>query len=210
MLNASNKCAFCRSLIPIDLNIREGHAGYEAISKCAAPCGYKILQEYSSLKSVSKDGKGIQTGASSTTSLSAKQQEQALATKRQKMAMSIAVQPGQQIAMQAFMMYMSGNQLNMFSINVTSMAIISPLTAIFSIDQAFRKVQHDTTTDDGNDMLQMPKLIYLALNLVFLCVGLYKMSSMRLLPTTSADWISKIEWKEMIESTSIPPDNMIL
>jgi hypothetical protein len=189
------------------LNIREGHAGYETIRKCAAPCGYAILQEHSCVNSLSKDGKGVQ---SSATSLSAKQQEQALAAKRQKMAMSIALQPGQQIAMQAFMMYMSGNQLNMFSINVTSMAIISPLTAIFSIDQVFRKVQHDSTTDDANDMLQIPKLIYLALNLAFLCVGLYKMSSMRLLPTTSADWISKIEWKEMIESTSIPPDNMIL
>lgn len=152
----------------------------------------------------------MQPTSQSTNSLSMKQQEQALTAKRQKMAMSIALQPGQQIAMQAFMMYMSGNQLNMFSINVTTAAIISPLTAIFSMDRTFRKVQHDNTTDDGTDMLQIPKLIYLALNLVFLCVGLYKMSSMRLLPTTSADWISKIEWKQMVESTSIPPDNMIL
>ena len=167
------------------------------------------MQDYSSPKALLKDGKGTQPTTQSATSLSAKQQEQALAAKRQKMAMSIATQPGQQIAMQSFMMYMSGNQLNMFSINVTSMAIISPLTAIFSIDQVFRKVQHDTTTDEGTNMLRLPKLIYLALNLVFLCVGLYKMSSMRLLPTTSADWISKIEWKQMVESTSIPPDNMI-
>jgi hypothetical protein len=28
---------------------------------------------------------------------------------------------------------------------------------------------------------------------------------MRLLPTTSADWTSKIEWKQMMERTSIPP-----
>jgi ER membrane protein complex subunit 4 len=201
---------FCRSLIPIDLIIREGHEGYETIRKCVVPCGFTVLQEYSSPKSLLKDGKGVQPSSQSTNSLSTEQQEKALAAKRQKMAMSIALQPGQQIAMQAFMMYMSGNQLNMFSINVTSMAIISPLTAIFSIDQTFRKVQHDNTTDEGTDILQIPKLIYLALNLVFLCIGLYKMSSMRLLPTTSADWISKIEWKQMVESTSIPPDNMIL
>jgi ER membrane protein complex subunit 4 len=160
-----------------------------------------------------KDGNSLlqqQSSATPASILSAKKQEEALAVKRQKMAMSIAVQPGQQIAMQAFMMYMSGNQLNMFSINVTSSAIISPLTAIFSIDQAFRKVQHDTTNnEDANDRLQIPKLIYLALNLVFLAVGLYKMSSMRLLPTTSADWISKVEWKEIVEATSIPPDTMI-
>jgi ER membrane protein complex subunit 4 len=129
-------------------------------------------------------------------------QQTAVATKRQKMAMSIAMKPGQQIMMQAFMLYMSGSQLNMFSINVTTMAIISPLTAIFTMDQTFSKLQ------DAD--LQMPKLIFLALNLVFLGIGLYKMSSMRLLPTTSADWTSKIVWKDMVETTSIPPDTMIL
>jgi len=90
----------------------------------------------------------------------------------------------------------------MFSINVTTMAIISPLTAIFTLDTTFRQF--------GDVDLQMPKLIYLALNLAFLGVGLYKMSSMRLLPTTSADWTSKIVWKDMVETTSIPPDTMIL
>lgn len=96
----------------------------------------------------------------------------------------------------------TGSQLNMFSINVTTMAIISPLTAIFTLDTTFRQF--------GDVDLQMPKLIYLALNLAFLGVGLYKMSSMRLLPTTSADWTSKIVWKDMVETTSIPPDTMIL
>lgn len=129
-------------------------------------------------------------------------QQTAVAAKRQTMAMSIAVKPAQQIAMQAVMLYMSGSQLNMFSINVTTMAILSPLSAIFTVDQTFRKVQ------DAD--LQMPKLIYLALNLVFLGIGLYKMSSMRLLPTTSADWTSKIVWKDIVETTSIPPDTMIL
>jgi ER membrane protein complex subunit 4 len=200
-------CITCRSYIPVDLIVREGHEGYATLSNRAVPCGYSLLKEHLSSKSAIHSGTTTK-GAQST--LTSKQQEQALATKRQKMAMSIALQPGQQIAMQAFMLYMSGNQLNMFSINVTTMAVITPLTAIFNIDQTFRKVQHDTTNDEANDMLQIPKLIYLALNLAFLCLGLYKMSSMRLLPTTSADWVSKIEWKEMVEITSIPPDNMIL
>jgi ER membrane protein complex subunit 4 len=201
-----------RPSISIDLIVRDGQEGYDTLSKCAAPCGYSLLKENLLSKSSTHGGttKGGIQPTTTQSSLTAKQQELVLATKRQKMAMSIALQPGQQIAMQAFMLYMSGNQLNMFSINVTSMAIITPLTAIFSIDQTFRKVQHDTTNDEANDVLQIPKLIYLALNLAFLGLGLYKMSSMRLLPTTSADWISKIEWKEMVEITSIPPDTMIL
>jgi ER membrane protein complex subunit 4 len=130
-------------------------------------------------------------------------QQTALAAKKQKMAMSVAMKPGQQIAMQAFMLWMSGSQLNMFSINVTTMAILSPLSAIFTMDTAFRAFGSDVD-------LQIPKLVFLVLNLVFLGVGLYKMSSMRLLPTTSADWTSKIVWKDMLETTSIPPDTMIL
>jgi Protein of unknown function (DUF1077) len=50
----------------------------------------------------------------------------------------------------------------------------------------------------------------LALNLLFLGIGLYKMSSMRLLPTTAADWTSKIAWKAMAETTSIPPSEPIV
>jgi ER membrane protein complex subunit 4 len=193
-----------RSTIPTDLTIRVGDEGHNIILKCSAPCGYSAFQQ--NLSSI-KIGTGNSLPTSSSTLASTKKQQQILAAKRQKMAMSIALQPGQQILMQAFMLYMSGSQLNMFSINVTTMAIISPLTAIFSIDQTFRKVQNDSTSDD--DVLQIPKFIYLALNLAFLALGLYKMSSMRLLPTTSADWLSKIEWKEMVETTSIPPDNMI-
>jgi hypothetical protein len=129
-------------------------------------------------------------------------QQSAITAKKQKAAMSIATKPGQQIFMQAFMLWMSGNQLNMFSINVTSMAILTPITAIFGIDQAFSRF--------SDVDLQIPKLIFIALNLVFLGIGLYKMSSMRLLPTTSADWTSKIVWKDMMETSSVPPDNLLL
>ena len=124
-------------------------------------------------------------------------QQTALSARKQSMAMSLAVKPGQQIVMQAFMLWMSGSQLNIFSISVTSMAILSPITAIFSVDRTFGHLQDID--------LNMPKLIFIALNLAFLGLGLWKMSTMRLLPTTAADWKSKIEWKEMMEVTSPPP-----
>jgi ER membrane protein complex subunit 4 len=181
-----------RSAFHLDLNVREGHEGYHTLSKCPAPIGMKSLAHQVSVwKSVG--------GTKPTLTVT---QQTVVAAKRQKLAMSIAMKPAQQIAMQAFMLYMSGSQLNMFSINVTTMAIISPLSAILALDQTFSKLQ------DTN--LQIPKLIYLALNLLFLGIGLYKMSSMRLLPTTAADWTSKIAWKAMAETTSIPPEPMVL
>ena len=105
--------------------------------------------------------------------------------------------------MNAFMMYMSGSQLNIFSISTTTSAIMSPVTNILSINKSFAHL-----ADPNSEVnLTTPKLLYLVLNMVWLAIGLYKMSSMRLLPTTSADWTHRIVWKDMMEVTSIPPDN---
>lgn len=196
----------------MDLNIREGHEGYHLQVTCAAPPGYASYQK--------QEATWTSTGmsASKPPALTRAKQDQ-MTAKRKSMAMSIAMQPGQQILMNAFMMYMSGNQLNIWSINITSSAVLTPLAGILSIDRTFGKLQqmndnNPATTKSGSrgndDMLQMPKIIFIALNLVWLALGLYKMSTMKLLPTTSADWTHRIVWKDMMETTSIPPDNMIL
>mmetsp|Transcript_23146 Transcript_23146/g.64149 ORF Transcript_23146/g.64149 Transcript_23146/m.64149 type:complete len:97 (-) Transcript_23146:89-379(-) len=92
-------------------------------------------------------------------------------------------------------MYMSGSNLNIFSINTVSTAILTPLTSIFLLDRTFGSLEVDTST---------AKVIYVAINLVWLGMGLYKMSAMRLLPTTSADFADSIVWKDMMETSSIP------
>lgn len=172
--------------------MKEGHEGYTTLLKCESPTGYKSwLQQKSSQSSSSAQR--------ATLSVS---QQNALTAKRKSMAMSIAMKPGQQILMNAFMMYMSGSQLNIFSINICSSAILSPLANLFGINQQFSALQKVELTT--------AKLIFVALNLVWLGVGLYKMSTMRLLPTTSADFVYKIGWKEMMETTSIPPDNLMM
>jgi hypothetical protein len=170
--------------------VKEGHDGHTTLLQCEAPIGYKSwLQHKSSPSSAQRPTSSVA-------------QQDALTAKRKSKAMAIAMKPGQQILMNAFMMYMSGSQLNIFSINICSSAIMSPLTNIFAINQQFSALQKvDLTT---------AKMIFLALNLVWLGIGLYKMSTMRLLPTTSADFIYKIGWKEMLETTSIPPDNLIM
>ena len=161
----------------------------------AAPVGKKnLLHEEKQLLNSSNTEAG-QTTAMATSN----QQQKVLQAKLKAKAMSLATKPGQQIMMNAFMLWMSGKTLNIFSISVTSMAILSPLQGILTLERTFGPMQ------EQNADVTVPKLIFVALNLVWLGIGLYKMSSMRLLPTTSADWTGSIVWKDMMETTSIPP-----
>uniref|UniRef100_A0A7S0KX01 ER membrane protein complex subunit 4 n=1 Tax=Asterionellopsis glacialis TaxID=33640 RepID=A0A7S0KX01_9STRA len=171
----------------VDLVLKEGNVGYDTILKCPPPVGMKALHSQEKQS----------TSSSSSFVTTTQKQKDALAAKKKNRAFTIATGPGKQIAMNAFMMYMSGKSLNIFSISITSMAVLTPLSSILSIQKAFSALEDID--------LQVPKLIYVACNLVWLGLGLYKMSSMRLLPTTSADWTGSIVWKEMMESSSIPP-----
>jgi hypothetical protein len=190
-----------RSTFSIDLNVREGHEGHHTLVKCAAPIGSKsaLQQEKQWLASAGAGPSG--SGKLTAPTLSVVQQ-QSIAAKKKTKAMAIAMKPGQQILMNAFMMYMSGSQLNIFSISITSGAILGPVGSILSMETVFGQFQDVD--------LQLPKLAFVALNLAWLGLGLYKMSNMRLLPITSADWTGKIVWKDMMEMTSIPPDNAMI
>jgi len=182
----------------LDLTLREGHEGYHQLAKCPQPVGYKALANRE------RALQGPSSTSTTGTAALSQSQKNALAAKQKAHAMSLAMKPGQQIPMNAFMMYMSGSQLNIFSINITTSAVLTPITNILTMDSTvFGQLS------GGNVDLQMPKLIFVALNLAWLALGLYKMSSMRLLPTTSADFTYKIQWKDMMELSSIPPDSLI-
>lgn len=162
--------------------MKEHHEGYHALSKVPATIGYSNL--------VATERKKGGTSASTT------QNSAVLTAKKQQKAMALATKPGQQVLMNAFMMYMSGKNLNIFSISTTSSAIITPITSIFRVENMFGKFDVDTT---------VPKLVFVAINLAWLGVGIYKMTSMRLLPTSSSDFTDYVVWKDMMETTSIPP-----
>ena len=115
--------------------------------------------------------------------------------------MQIALSPGKQIAMNAFMLWMSGKNLNIFSISITSMAILNPIRGILSLSNAFRSCEDP----DGKVDLASSKALFVVLNLVWLGVGVYKMANMKLLPLTSADWEGYVVWKHVMETSSIPP-----
>lgn len=175
----------------IDLTLREQDVGYDCLKKLPPPPG---LRKVGALESkIQSEGLGA------AGSRSASKDAQIIAQRKKAKAMSIAMSPGRQIAMNGFMMYMSGKNLNIFSISICSMAILSPLKGIFGISKTFKPFE-DPSVD-----LQMAKLIHIALNLAWLCIGLYKMATMRLLPTTSADWAGAVVWKELMETSSIPP-----
>mmetsp|Transcript_6795 Transcript_6795/g.9991 ORF Transcript_6795/g.9991 Transcript_6795/m.9991 type:complete len:188 (-) Transcript_6795:536-1099(-) len=178
----------------IDLNLREQDVGYSLLQQRQAPIGLRRVSAFE--KQIdSEGGMGSRTGDKSSSSA------MALVAKKKARAMSVATSPGKQILMNGFMMYMSGKTLNIFSISVTSMALMNPLKSIFTMGNTFRQFEDP----DGKVDLQMAKLIFLAMNLVWFGVGLYKMGTMRLLPTTSADWSGYIVWKELLETSSIPP-----
>ena len=58
--------------------------------------------------------------------------------------------------------------------------------------------------NDGTVDLLIPKLIYIGINGIFLAMGLWKCGKMGLLPTTSADWLSYIVRKDILENSGVP------
>ena len=79
---------------------------------------------------------------------------------KQKRAMEIAYGPGKNIFMQGFMMWMSGSQINIWSMMITGMALINPIKAIADTNRTFARL------DDGKVDLMMPKLVFIVLNIV--------------------------------------------
>ena len=111
----------------------------------------------------------------------------------------MAYSPGKNLLTTAFMLWMSGSSVQIFSIMMTGMALINPLKAIFGVNEFFSALAKEEGVD-----IHLPKLIYLSLQLLSLGLALYKCSTMGLLPLTSADWTSFIPSKSIDEHSAIP------
>jgi ER membrane protein complex subunit 4 len=107
--------------------------------------------------------------------------------------MAIAYSPGKSLLTTAFMLWMSGTTIQIFSMMTTGMALINPIKAIMSMDQIFSKF-------DGID-LKLAKLIYVSLQLLAVGIALYNCQRMGLLPITSADWLSFLPERDFLEMT---------
>ena len=91
--------------------------------------------------------------------------------------------------MTAFMMYMSGNSLQMFSIMMVVMAFKNPAMGLVNTNAVFERFEKRTErkqNDQGEDGIEQRllaiKLVYVAMQILALAVGVWKVNAMGLLP----------------------------
>jgi ER membrane protein complex subunit 4 len=118
---------------------------------------------------------------------------------KQQQAMKMAYAPGTALFQTALMLWMSGSSIQIFSIYSTFNALSSPVKGLFNLETVFGRFAKDKGVDTN-----MPKLIYIVLQLVALGVGMYKCHTMGLLPVTSIDWLWQLPDKIHTEEAGIP------
>ena len=126
---------------------------------------------------------------------------------REMRAWELAIAPAKSLPMQAFMLYMSGGGVQIFSIGIVFMLLLTPFKNIAAMNTGellffflYFSVSYDVgiafapfspSNSNANSLTTLPlqKMAYLACNLLTLAVGLWKCQSMGLLPTGTGDWV---------------------
>lgn len=108
---------------------------------------------------------------------------------KSKKAWEVAKTPSKSIFMTAFMLWMSGSGINIFSIMITMYSVMNPVKDIFNVNNVFSKFE------DASVNLLLPKLLYIFINCISLTIALYKCWVLGLLPTTIADWVYQVATK---------------
>lgn len=108
------------------------------------------------------------------------------ASLKQKKLWDMASSPMKNVGMMAFMMWMSGNTVQIFSIGITMTGLVSPIKAILSSGPAFARFAGDDKTTD----VLLPRLLYCFIHLGGFAFALYKLSNLGLLPTHTSDWLT--------------------
>ncbi|KAF2198321.1 hypothetical protein GQ43DRAFT_378903 [Delitschia confertaspora ATCC 74209] len=112
--------------------------------------------------------------------------EEEMDTLKMKKAWELAIAPAKQLPMNAIGMYMTGNTLQIFSIFMVFTLFKTPITAILALQRVFAPYE----TPGTSSRLIVVKLVYILTNLVGLCLGIWKVNKMGLLPTTRSDWLA--------------------
>jgi len=107
-------------------------------------------------------------------------------TLKMKKAWEVALAPVKQLPMTGFMMYMSGNSLQIFSIMMVMMAFKNPILGLMATNTAFHRFESEGT----KQQLAVAKAAYVACQLLALALGVWKVDQMGLLPTTRSDWLA--------------------
>ena len=124
-------------------------------------------------------------------------------TLKLKKAWEVALGPAKQLPMQAIMGYMSGNSLQIFSIMMVFMLLVcvlpraiiqanvqcsfkNPIQAIAQTNAQFTRFE---SAGNRTQMIGV-KALYVLMQCLLLALGVYKVNSMGLLPTTRSDWLA--------------------
>jgi hypothetical protein len=110
--------------------------------------------------------------------------------------------------MNAFMLYMSGSSVQIFSIMITVMLLWNSANAVLASPLAFEQFYASdidtskrglipTTKNLVASNLVMPVAVYILMQLGNLALGVWKCGQMGLLPTTSSDWLAFMEAKQV-------------
>jgi len=112
-----------------------------------------------------------------------------------KKAWEIALAPSKQLPVNAIMMYMAGNSLQIFSIMMVFMLFKAPIQGLLSTNSAFAKFE----TEGTKGKMMGVKLVYVLMQLMLLGLGVWKVNAMGLLPTTRSDWLAWETEREPLE-----------
>ncbi|PPS11594.1 hypothetical protein GOBAR_AA09053 [Gossypium barbadense] len=108
-------------------------------------------------------------------------------------AWEVAQAPFKNLLMMGFMMWMAGSTVHLFSIGITFSALWQPISALQGVGKVFEPYK-----DNKVDLLG-PKLLFIALNLGGLALGVWKLNTLGLLPTHASDWVSSLSPAQEVE-----------
>eukprot|EP00668_Euglena_longa_P041919 GGOE01055243.1.p2 GENE.GGOE01055243.1~~GGOE01055243.1.p2 ORF type:complete len:143 (-),score=55.94 GGOE01055243.1:219-617(-) len=97
-----------------------------------------------------------------------------------------AKSPRSGLFMNAFMMWMAGNEVHLFSIMITLMALVNSAKALFTTNSVFARLE--VPAEFADDALRA-KALFVLLNLVGLGMAMMKCYWLGLLPTAASDWV---------------------
>ncbi|KAK7205020.1 hypothetical protein BZA70DRAFT_168635 [Myxozyma melibiosi] len=116
-----------------------------------------------------------------------------------KKAWEIALAPSKSLPMNAIMSYFSGSSLQIFSLTMTFMLFSNPVKAIAGVNSTFARYESEATYS----RILQAKLVFILMNLGTIAVGVWKMSSMGVLPTKSSDWLAWESQTSVLESSVV-------
>ncbi|KAI0279829.1 DUF1077-domain-containing protein, partial [Russula aff. rugulosa BPL654] len=137
-----------------------------------------------------KSSSSTMTASSTTTSTKAVNSYEDLKTRK---AWDFAISPVKSLPMQAFMLYMSGGGVQIFSMGIVAMLLLSPFKNLSCMNEVFAPFAPgppSSPTAKSTFTLPLQKLVYLVCNILTLALGLWKCRSMGLLPTGTGDWLA--------------------